>query len=172
MSGDWKTTALFIERSRAHGRAFLVGIAIAHHGNRSDDGWTFVSLDLIAHDARLDRKTANLGINDLARLGELEYEPGISRSNLSRYRIRVDVLRSYPDRRRQLATVVGSPTVTMGDSPTVTVVDQGVDRSNSVPQPWANHPPTMDETPTASVNRSDIRSLDQKSDQRRRGIRG
>jgi hypothetical protein len=73
---DWRLVELFVKRSNATGRAYLVGIAIAHFGNRHDDGWTFASLDLVAQLSRLDRKTANLGINDLEQSGELEYERG------------------------------------------------------------------------------------------------
>jgi hypothetical protein len=69
----WKLMDLFIRRSNATGRAYAVGVAIAALGNRHEDGWTFAKLDLIAQLARLDRKTANLGINDLEQLGELEY---------------------------------------------------------------------------------------------------
>lgn len=98
---DWKTTELFIARSNASRSAFAVGVAIAFLGNRKDDGWTQASLDRITMLAHLDnRGTTNLAIRELAELGELDYVPGRSRFNPSRYRIRVEVLRDGIDRFR------------------------------------------------------------------------
>ncbi len=148
---DWKTTELFQARSNAQHRAYLVGQAIAALGNRNENGWTHASLDRIAWLARLDRKTANLGINDLERLGELEYQRGTSRSNPSRYRIRVEALRDNIDRFRSSPNHGRNSHGDYGRSAQVTMGDPGFDRGNSVPQPWANHPPTMDETPTVPI---------------------
>jgi hypothetical protein len=58
-----------------------------------------------------------------------------------------------------------STTVTMHDSPTVTMVNQGIDHGKSVRSPWAKTPSTMDESPTVSINRFLSESLSE-SDQR------
>jgi hypothetical protein len=138
---DWKVTELFIERSNAQHSAYAVGVAIAALGNRKDDGWTFASLDRIAKLARLDRKTANQAINDLADSGELEYLPGRSRYTPSRYRIRTEVLQTGVDRFRCSLTMGDSPMVTMDETPTVTMGDLSVDHGRIAHA-------TMDETPT------------------------
>lgn len=163
---DWKTTELFIERSNAQHSAYAVGVAIAALGNRKDDGWTFASLDRIAKLARLDRKTANQAINDLADSGELEYVPGKSRYTPSRYRIRTEVLSTGLDRFRCSLTMGESPTVTMDETPTVTMGDSSVHHGRNAyatmgewpTPPWANGPRSIK---TDLLNRS----IDQISDQ-------
>jgi hypothetical protein len=163
---DWKTTELFIERSEAQHSAFAVGIAIAALGNRKDGGWTYASLDRIAKLARLDRKTANQAINDLADSGELQYVPGRSRYTPSRYRVRTEVLQTGVDHFRCSLTMGDSPRVTMDETPTVTMGDSSVDHGENAyatlgetpTPPWANGPRS---TKTDLLNRS----IDQISDQ-------
>jgi hypothetical protein len=161
---DWKLVELFIKRSNATGRAYAVGIAIAHLGNRHEDGWTFGSLPLVAQLSRLDRRTANLAILDLEEIGELEYERGRSSFNLSRYRIRADVLQSGRDRSRRQPTMDESPLVTSGDSPTVTRGDSDVDWRRSRPSLAVNHPVASGESPPVSI-KSSYQSIYQSSDQ-------
>jgi len=159
---DWRTTELFIERSNAQHSAYAVGVAIAACGNRKDDGWTFVSLDRIAKLARVDRKTANQAINELAASGELEYVPGRSRHNPSRYRIRVEVLRDRGiDRFRCPLTMDESPIVTVEETPTVTMENSPADHGDFVANYGRIDHATMGESSTPSVNRSDNRSIDQ-----------
>jgi hypothetical protein len=118
--------------------------------------------------ARLDRKTANQAIRELAALGELEYNPGTSRYNRSTYRIRVEVLRDRGvDRFRCPLTIGDSPTVTMDETPMVTVANFSADygriahatMDESPTQPWTDRPRSID---TESVKN---RSSDQMSDQ-------
>jgi hypothetical protein len=161
---DWKLVELFIKRSNATGRAYAVGIAIAHLGNRHDDGWTFGSLPLVAQLSRLDRRTANLAILDLEEIGELEYERGRSSFNLSRYRIRADVLQSGRDRSRRQPTMDDSPLVTSGDSHLVTSGDSDVDWRRLRPSLAVNHPVTSGESPPVSI-KSSYQSIYQISDQ-------
>jgi hypothetical protein len=174
---NWRLTELFVKRSNATGRAYAVGIAIAHLGNRHEDGWTFARLDLIAQLSRLDRNTALKGIHDLEELGELEYERGRSTWNPSRYRIREDVLCSGRDRSRRDSTMDDSHTVTMGDSSmvtmedshTVTMEEEAVDHGRSEAQPWTIATSTMDESSPVSINRSLSESLTEPDQSAREG---
>jgi hypothetical protein len=162
---DWKTTELFLARSSAQYSAFAVGVAIAALGNRKDDGWTFASLDRIAKLARLDRRTANVAINELADSGELEYIPGTSRHNPSRYRIRTEILHTGIDRFRCPLTMDNLSTVTMDKLSTVTMENSAPTMENLSVDHGEFVNATMDHLSTPSVNRSVNRSLDQISDQ-------
>lgn len=161
---DWRTTELFIARSDAQHGAFTVGLAIAALGNRRDDGWTHASLDRIAKLARLDRRSAFRAINELADFGELEYVPGTSRYNPSRYRIRTEALSTGVDRFRCSLTSDKTPSVTDDILPSVTDDILDTDRRQFVNQSTTYHAPTDDKTPSISVNRV-LTELDQISDQ-------
>jgi hypothetical protein len=168
---DWKTTELFVERTNSSHATFAVGVAIAFLGNRKDDGWTKASLDRIALLARLgDRGTVNLAIRDLEALGELEYERGTSRFHPSRYRIRVEVLRQGADRFRSPLTMRKFPTVGEADHAEIPHRDP----TAFPPTPLGNSTRDHGEIPASPPGKtarsidtdSDIRSLDQSSDQR------
>jgi hypothetical protein len=161
---DWKTTELFIAYSNAEYSAYAVGVAIAAMGNRKEGGWTHASLDRLAKLARLDRRTANVAINELADSGELEYIPGTSRHNPSRYRIRVEILRDRGiDRFRCPLTMEKSSMVTMDKLSTVTMDESSmVTMEHLSGDHGAIVHATMEKLSMPSVKN---RSIDQISDQ-------
>jgi hypothetical protein len=162
---DWKTVEVFQARSGAQYSAFAVGMAIAGLGNRKDGGWTYASIARIALLARVDPKSAHRAINELADSGELEYLPGTSRHNPSRYRIRTEILNTGVDRFRCALTMDKSSMVTMDKLSTVTRDDLSADHGQIDAHPGQIDHATMENLSTPSVNRSVNRSIDQISDQ-------